>query len=135
LWRKPSVDWPYLDIVAICAIVGGKLSDQVFSALRFSIAVAVAACATAVSPQQSAPAPKPAPAIVQPGAPGTSNKVLSPAAATASEAPKPPSKADADFMQGMIMHHNQAVEMTELLKSRTKDSARSTFPKPTKCAG
>ena len=99
------------------------MSDQVFSALRFSSAVAVAACATAVSPQQSAPAPKPAPAIVQPGAPGTSNKVLSPAAATASEAPKPPSKADADFMQGMIMHHNQAVEMTELLKSRTKDSA------------
>jgi uncharacterized protein (DUF305 family) len=24
-------------------------------------------------------------------------------------------------MQGMIMHHNQAVEMTELLKTRTKD--------------
>ena len=26
-------------------------------------------------------------------------------------------------MQGMIMHHNQAVEMTELLKTRTKDPA------------
>jgi len=26
-------------------------------------------------------------------------------------------------MQGMIMHHNQAVEMTEMLKTRTKDPA------------
>src|SRR6185369_7461051 len=34
-----------------------------------------------------------------------------------------PSKPDVEFMQGMIMHHNQAVEMTELLKSRTKDPA------------
>jgi uncharacterized protein (DUF305 family) len=38
-----------------------------------------------------------------------------------SETPRPPSKADIDFMQGMIMHHNQAVEMTELLKTRTHD--------------
>jgi uncharacterized protein (DUF305 family) len=61
--------------------------------------------------------------IIQPGAPGSSNKTLSKDAATASEALKQPSKADVDFMQGMIMHHNQAVEMTELLKTRTKDSA------------
>ena len=62
-----------------------------------------------------------APAIVQPGAPGTSNKTLSAAAANAGEKPKPPSKADVDFMQGMIMHHGQAVEMTELLKTRSQD--------------
>jgi uncharacterized protein (DUF305 family) len=68
---------------------------------------------------QTAPAPQPA--IIQPGAPGTPNKTLSPSAATASETPRPPSKADIDFMQGMIMHHNQAVEMTELLKTRTQD--------------
>jgi uncharacterized protein (DUF305 family) len=63
----------------------------------------------------------PAPSIVQPGAPGSANKTLSKAAATATEALRPPSKADVDFMQGMIMHHSQAVEMTELLKTRTKD--------------
>jgi uncharacterized protein (DUF305 family) len=73
--------------------------------------------------QQAATVPVPAPAIVQPGAPGTGNKTLSRDAATVAEAPKPPSKADVDFMQGMIMHHNQAVEMTELLKTRTKDPA------------
>jgi uncharacterized protein (DUF305 family) len=69
------------------------------------------------------PAPAPASTIIQPGAPGNNNKTLSRDAATAGEVPKPPSKADVDFMQGMIMHHNQAVEMTELLKTRTKDPA------------
>ncbi len=60
------------------------------------------------------------PAIVQPGAPGQENKVLTPKTAKADL--RPPSKADVDFMQGMIMHHNQAVEMTELLKTRSQDS-------------
>jgi uncharacterized protein (DUF305 family) len=78
--------------------------------------------------QQSAPAPTtpsatPPPAIVQPGAPGAGNKSLSPSAASAGAIPRAPSEADADFMQGMIMHHSQAVEMTELLKTRTKDPA------------
>lgn len=71
----------------------------------------LAACA-----QQATPANPP---IVQPGAPGQSNKMLTPATATGAK--RPPSKADVDFMQGMIMHHNQAVTMTELLKTRTKD--------------
>lgn len=57
--------------------------------------------------------------IVQPGAPGEANKTLTPT--TAKAAPRPPSPADVDFMQGMIMHHNQAVEMTELLKTRSHD--------------
>jgi uncharacterized protein (DUF305 family) len=84
---------------------------------------ALTLCSLTALAQQSAPPPAPPPAIVQPGAPGASNKALSPAAANAGEAPKAPSKADADFMQGMIMHHNQAVQMTEMLKTRTKDPA------------
>jgi uncharacterized protein (DUF305 family) len=99
-------------------MVGGALSYPTFLTLR---SVAFCLCATAAWSQQTTPAPPSAPAIIQPGAPGTSNKTLSNAAATAGEAPKTPSKADVDFMQGMIMHHNQAVEMTELLKTRTKD--------------
>ncbi len=86
-------------------------------------ASALALCRLTSLAQQSAPPPAPPAAIVQPGAPGASNKSLSPTAANAGETPKAPSKADADFMQGMIMHHNQAVEMTELLKTRTKDPA------------
>jgi len=99
-------------------MVGGTLSYLVSLTLR-----SVVLCASIASSQQTASALQSAPAIVQPGAPGTGNKTLSKAAATASEAPKVPSKADVDFMQGMIMHHNQAVEMTELLKTRTKDPA------------
>jgi uncharacterized protein (DUF305 family) len=75
------------------------------------------------SPFAPAQQSSPAPAIVQPGAPGASNKSLSPSTATSGAALKPPSKSDVEFMQGMIMHHNQAVEMTELLKTRTKDPA------------
>jgi uncharacterized protein (DUF305 family) len=59
--------------------------------------------------------------IVQPGAPGHSNKTLTPETATAP--PRKPSDADVKFMQGMIMHHSQAVEMTELLRTRSQDAA------------
>ena len=59
------------------------------------------------------------PAIVQPGAPGEANKTLTPATAKGEQ--RPPAPADIEFMQGMIMHHNQAVEMTELLKTRSHD--------------
>jgi len=57
--------------------------------------------------------------IVHRGAPGHSNKTLTPE--TASAAPRKPSEADIRFMQGMIMHHSQAVEMTELLRTRSQD--------------
>ncbi|HEX4576843.1 MAG TPA: hypothetical protein VH117_05800, partial [Edaphobacter sp.] len=75
------------------------MSYQVFPTLR-SVAVAVVFCTIlyatlctgAAWSQQSAPAPASAPTIVQPGAPGSSNKTLSKAAATAGQAPKTPSK-------------------------------------------
>jgi len=95
----------------------------IFPALRFGLSAVVALCSTAACSQQTASVSPMAPTIVQPGAPGTGNKTLSRDAATAGDVPKPPSKADVDFMQGMIMHHNQAVEMTEMLKTRTKDPA------------
>jgi uncharacterized protein (DUF305 family) len=55
--------------------------------------------------------------IVQPGAPGQASRTIS--AAQAATPAKPPSEDDVSFMQGMIMHHSQAVEMTELLRTRT----------------
>jgi uncharacterized protein (DUF305 family) len=57
--------------------------------------------------------------IVQPGAPGQSGKLLS--AATARVTVRAPSAADIGFMQGMIMHHSQAVEMTDLLRTRSRN--------------
>ena len=56
--------------------------------------------------------------IVQPGAPGESTQVIS--AVEAVDLSKVGhTAADVKFMQGMIGHHSQAVEMVELLKART----------------
>jgi len=59
------------------------------------------------------------PVVVQPGAPGQPSKTLP--ADTKGTLP-PRSRADVDFMQGMIMHHAQAVEMTALIESHTENS-------------
>jgi uncharacterized protein (DUF305 family) len=56
------------------------------------------------------------PVIVQPGAPGKPSKTLP--ASTKGLLP-PRSQADVEFMQGMIMHHSQAIEMTALIASHT----------------
>ena len=65
--------------------------------------------------------------IVQPGAPGESSKNLSPA--TASTASLGLADPDVKFMQGMIMHHSQAVEMTALMPSRTHNKDLLAFGK------
>lgn len=56
--------------------------------------------------------------IIQPGAPGQPNTVLDAAAAVDLSKVRFTS-ADVEFMQGMISHHAQAIEMTELLKTHT----------------
>jgi uncharacterized protein (DUF305 family) len=58
------------------------------------------------------------PQIVQPGAPGESTQVIS-AVAAVDLSKVGHTAADVKFMQGMIGHHAQAVEMVELLKART----------------
>src|SRR5258707_11910853 len=79
----------------------------------------VAACTLAglfslpVCAQQADPG---TPVVVQPGAPGQPTRTLPPS----TRATLPPrSLADVRFMQGMIMHHAQAVEMTALIESHT----------------
>ncbi|HEV7376923.1 MAG TPA: DUF305 domain-containing protein [Pyrinomonadaceae bacterium] len=57
------------------------------------------------------------PIVVQPGAPGQPTRTLPPS----TRATLPPrSPKDVEFMQGMIMHHGQAVEMTALIESHTE---------------
>ena len=68
-----------------------------------------------VSAQQADPT---APVVVQPGAPGQPTRKLPP---TTRATLPPRSPADVQFMQGMIMHHAQAVEMTALIESHTQD--------------
>ena len=58
------------------------------------------------------------PVIVQPGAPGQASRVVG--AAQASDLSRVQhTAADVKFMQGMIGHHAQAIEMTALIPART----------------
>ena len=68
-----------------------------------------------VSGQQAEPV---TPVVVQPGAPGQPTRTLPPS----TRATLPPySPADVQFMQHMIMHHAQAVELTALIESHTQN--------------
>lgn len=104
-----------------------KWQIRLLSSLAASLCVLVGASAFAglaalrVSAQQAVPAK---PALVQPGAPGKPTKVLPPT--TRGELP-PASPADVQFMQGMIMHHAQAVEMTALIDSHTENKELRTL--------
>ena len=60
------------------------------------------------------------PVVVQPGAPGKPTRTLPP---TTRATLPPASPSDVQFMQGMIMHHAQAVEMTALLESHTENQS------------
>ena len=73
---------------------------------RFLVAPVFLLGAIAALAQQSAP-------IVQPGAPGQPGKFLN--EKTVWTPAKAPFDADVEFMQGMIMHHSQAVDMVALL--------------------
>jgi uncharacterized protein (DUF305 family) len=79
--------------------------------LIYAAAMAFASCRSAASASR--------PPIVQPGAPGESSRIIS--ATTAADLSRVEhTPADVRFMQGMIGHHAQALEMTALLKSRSR---------------
>jgi uncharacterized protein (DUF305 family) len=88
------------------AVLSGMLLTAMVPAGAFSAPARV---------QQTDPA---TPVVVQPGAPGKPSRTLPPS--TRATLPRP-SHADVEFMQGMIMHHSQAVEMTALIASHTEN--------------
>ena len=58
------------------------------------------------------------PVVVQPGAPGQPTRTLPPSTRPTLPVHTP---ADVQFMQGMIVHHAQAIEMTDLIESHTEN--------------
>jgi uncharacterized protein (DUF305 family) len=87
-------------------------------------AAASTACACCLALGACRPAPPSARAvpIIQPGAPGQPNQTID--ATRAVDLSKVRfTTADVEFMQGMISHHAQALEMTELLKTHTDTEA------------
>jgi uncharacterized protein (DUF305 family) len=65
-------------------------------------------------PQPAPNAPASAPQVVQPGRPGEASKSI-PAEVSARSGALPHTAADTKFMQGMIPHHSQALEMAALV--------------------
>src|SRR5260370_12343455 len=85
--------------------------------VRYPIAAILLTAAAGASCRSAAPAAA-TPPIVQPGAPGQPSRVI--AAAQASDLSQVQyTGADIKFMQGMIGHHAQAVEMVALVPPRT----------------
>ena len=96
------------------------LTRTILSALLVLSIGALAACSG--SKDASRPELTDGPRVVQPGAPGESSRVFSPdefdnvAGATFTE-------ADVRFMQGMIPHHQQALQMTALVNKHATTNA------------
>lgn len=57
--------------------------------------------------------------LMQPGAPGQPTRTLT--APTVGTAVRVPTAADVKFMQDMVMHHSQAVEMVGLMQTNTRN--------------
>ena len=88
-----------------------------------ALAAVLAACSGGTSQPSNTPAPAGAgPRIVQPGAPGQAGRTFS---ADELEQAEGVSYTDADvrFMQGMIPHHRQALEMTALVRQHATTAA------------
>ncbi|HEY7290079.1 MAG TPA: DUF305 domain-containing protein [Vicinamibacterales bacterium] len=86
--------------------------------LAAAAAVFGAACKTTPA-QAASPKTDPSqPPIVQPGAPGEASHVISAQKATDLSGVKF-TGADVKFMQGMIGHHAQAIEMTDLIPTHS----------------
>jgi uncharacterized protein (DUF305 family) len=98
-----------------------NVKPKMWSAIRAAVAVLACVLPLSVVAQQGEPK---TPVVVQPGAPGQPTRTLPPS--TTGTLP-PISPADVQFMQGMIMHHAQAVEMTALIESHTENKQLRTL--------
>lgn len=83
------------------------------------VGLAVALGSAACTSDDDPPADEAAP-VVQLGAPGEAGKTLSPDEAEAIEDPTW-TDADVEFVQMMLPHHQQALEMTALVEDRAAD--------------
>jgi len=97
-----------MQLIPFCTRFGLRTVSGVIAAAAFTFVLSIPAAA-----QQT----KTEPIVVQPGAPGQPTKTLP--ASTRAQLPAIAPK-DVEFMQGMIMHHAQAVEMVALMEGRVE---------------
>ncbi len=89
-------------------------------ASRLAAYCTVVLLAAACQPQGDLPEAQSEARTVQPGAPGEAGRVLTTAEAASLSYPTH-NDADIAFMQGMIHHHAQALEMAALLRDRSEN--------------
>lgn len=113
-----------LSTLKVHSFLGANTPQSAFRGLRLlgalgAIAAALIAPGWFTLPARAQQGPAPSrPVVVQPGAPGKPTRTLP----SSTHATLPPwSHADVEFMQGMIMHHLQAVEMTAMIPSHTEN--------------
>lgn len=94
--------------LSICRKLRSLTGESMLRSSCLATAAVVFSMSSAAHAQQ--------PVVVQPGAPGQASKILP--SSTRAQLP-PLSRKDVEFMQGMIHHHAQAVEMTSLINDRT----------------
>ncbi len=98
------------------------MQAQIHRIGSLALLLTVASCGSAgVAPVAPAADPDPAggPPLVQPGAPGVATRSIGTREATDLSGVRH-TAADVQFMQGMIGHHAQALEMTTLLYDRSR---------------
>jgi len=86
--------------------------------MRHPAPVLVTLAAAALCLSGCGSAPRGNPPVISPGATGQSSRVV--ASGGANQVPQA-TDADIKFMQGMIHHHAQALDMTDLLDTRSQD--------------
>src|SRR5689334_3361671 len=91
--------------------------------LAVLLVLGLAACTSDAEPPGE---PEPTPPVVQLGAPGESGQTLSPEEVEELEEPQH-AAADVAFMQLMVPHHQQALEMTALVPDRAGDPDLATI--------
>ena len=96
------------------------LTRTITSALLFLSMGALAACSG--SKDASIPVQTDGPRVVQPGAPGESSRAFS-LEELDDVAGAEFTEADVRFMQGMIPHHQQALQMTDLVRKHSTNNA------------
>src|SRR5918911_4036675 len=111
-YSTPMQSFPFsarLKLRSVISVAASRIVLMAAGALTCFLSLPV--CAQQADSQEP-------PVVVQPGAPGQPTRTLPPS----TRATLPPrSPKDVEFMQGMIMHHAQAVEMTALIKSHTEN--------------
>ncbi|OLR94854.1 DUF305 domain-containing protein [Actinokineospora bangkokensis] len=91
-----------------------------------AVPTTAAALALALLTACSTPEPPPNP-VLQPGLPGEPNRTLSADDAASGLPATPPNAADFAYATGMVVHHQQALRMTDLAPTRAANPQLAAF--------